>query len=61
MTPEEAINAVTINGAAALELENELGTIRPGKRASVIITQKIPSVAYMPYDYGNNPVYMMIC
>lgn len=61
MTPEEALNAVTINGAAALELENELGTIKPGKRANVIITQKIPSLAYMPYDYGNNPVFMMIC
>ncbi len=61
MTPEEAVNAVTINGAAALELENELGTIRPGKRANIIITQKMPSLAYMPYDYGNNNVYMMIC
>ncbi len=60
MTPEEAINAVTINGAAALELEASHGTIRPGKKANLIITNKIPSLAHIPYDYGNNPVYRMI-
>ena len=56
MTPEEAINAVTINGAAAMELENELGTIEIGKKANLIITKKIPSLAHIPYDFGNNPV-----
>jgi len=60
MTPEEAINAVTINGAAAIELENEMGTIKVGKRAGLIITNKIPSLAYIPYDYGNNPVEKVI-
>lgn len=60
MTPEEAINAVTINGAAAMELEQEAGTIRTGKKANLIITKKIPSLAYIPYDYGNNPVEKMI-
>jgi len=60
MTPEEAINAVTINGAAAMELENELGTIAIGKRANLIITKKIPSLAFIPYDFGNNPVDKMI-
>jgi imidazolonepropionase len=61
MTPEEAINAVTINGAAAMELEHELGTIKAGKRANLIITHKITSLAHIPYDFGNNPVYRMIC
>jgi imidazolonepropionase len=56
MTPEEAIHAVTLNGAAAMELQNELGTIKPGKRANLIITKPMPSLAYIPYDYGNNPV-----
>ncbi len=56
MTPEEAVNAVTINGAAALELENELGSIKNGKKANIIITKKMPSLAYIPYDFGNNPV-----
>jgi imidazolonepropionase len=61
MTPEEAINAVTINGAVAMELENEMGTITPGKRANLIITNKIPSLAHIPYDFGNDPVFRMIC
>jgi len=60
MTPEEAVNAVTINGAAALELEHEVGTIKTGKRANLIITNKIPSLAHIPYDYGNNPVWKMM-
>lgn len=60
MTPEEALNAVTINGAAALELAHELGTIAIGKKANLIITKHIPSLAYIPYDYGNNPVEKMV-
>lgn len=60
MTPEEAVNAVTLNGAAALELENELGTISIGKIANLIITKKIPSLAHIPYDFGNNPVENVI-
>ena len=60
MTPEEAINAVTINGAAAMELEHELGTIKVGKKATLIITKPISSMAYIPYDFGNNPVGRMI-
>jgi len=60
MTPEEAVNAITLNGAAALEKSHELGSIAPGKRANLIITKKIPSLAYIPYDYGNNPVERMV-
>jgi imidazolonepropionase len=60
MTPEEAINAVTLNGAAALELQDEIGTIAEGKRANLIITKQIPSLAYIPYDFGNNTVEKMI-
>ncbi len=56
MTPEEAINAVTINGAAAMELSNELGTIKIGKKANIIITKPIESVASIPYDFGNNSI-----
>src|ERR1700742_1873946 len=44
MTPEEAINAVTINGAAAMELEQEMGTIKVGKKAILILTKPIPSL-----------------
>jgi len=60
MTPEEAINAVTINGAATLELANDIGSITVGKKANLIVTKKMPSVAYIPYDFGNNPVERMI-
>ncbi len=60
MTPEETINAVTINGAAALELTDTMGSIAVGKKANLILTQPAPSVAYIPYDYGNNPVAKMI-
>lgn len=60
MTPEEAINAVTINGAAALEMENEMGTIAKGKKANLIISKEMPSFSHIPYDFGNNPVEKMI-
>jgi len=54
MLPEEAINAATLNGAYAMELEKEVGSITVGKRANLIITQPIPSVAYLPYAFGSN-------
>lgn len=54
MLPEEAINAATINGAHAMELENELGSITVGKKANLIFTRPIPSLAYLPYAFGNN-------
>jgi imidazolonepropionase len=60
MTPEEAINAVTLNGAAALEMSDEVGSIAPGKKANLIVTKHIPSLAYIPYDFGNNPVEKMV-
>jgi imidazolonepropionase len=60
MTPEEAVNAVTINGAAAMELEGELGTIAAGKRANLIVTRPMPALASIPYDYGNNPVERLL-
>lgn len=60
MTPEEAINAVTINGAAALGIQREVGTIKAGKKANLILTKPIPSLAYIPYDYGNNNIARLI-
>lgn len=54
MTPEEAINAVTINTAYALELLESLGSITKGKIANILITKNIPSIAYIPYRYGQN-------
>ncbi len=54
MLPEEAINAATLNGAYAMELGEELGSITPGKRANLIFTKPVPSLAYIPYSFGNN-------
>jgi imidazolonepropionase len=54
MLPEEAINAATINGSYAMELQNEVGSITIGKKANIIFTKAIPSLAFIPYSFGNN-------
>ncbi|RXK62163.1 imidazolonepropionase [Lacibacter luteus] len=54
MLPEEAINAATINGAFAMNLEQEVGSITVGKRANLIFTRSIPSLPYLPYAFGSN-------
>lgn len=54
MLPEEAINAATINGAYAMELQDEVGSITVGKKANLIFTKPIPSLAYLPYSFGSN-------
>jgi imidazolonepropionase len=54
LLPQEAINAATLNGAYAMGLGDELGSITPGKRANLIFTKPIPSVAYLPYAFGSN-------
>lgn len=54
MLPEEAINAATINGAYAMEVEKELGSITVGKKANLIFTKPIPSLAYLPYSFSHN-------
>jgi imidazolonepropionase len=51
LTPEEAINAATINGAFAMEVANEVGSITIGKKANLIFTKPIPSLAY---SFGEN-------
>jgi imidazolonepropionase len=54
MLPEEAINAATMNGAYAMELQDEVGSITIGKKANLIFTKPIPSLAYLPYSFGTN-------
>ncbi len=54
MLPEEAINSATINGAYAMGLENEVGSIQVGKKANLIFLKPIPSVAFIPYSFGTN-------
>ena len=60
MLPEEAINAVTINGAYAMGLQQELGSIAVGKKANLFITREIPSIEYMPYAFGSNKAESVI-
>lgn len=60
LTPEEALNATTINGAYAMEVNDEVGSITVGKKANLIITKKIPSLAYMAYSFGENCVERVI-
>ncbi|MDX1462775.1 MAG: imidazolonepropionase [Marinirhabdus sp.] len=60
LTPEEAINAATINGAYAMGLSDSHGSITRGKQANVMITRKIPSYAFIPYDFGNNNIETVI-
>jgi len=54
MTPEEAINAATINGAYAIGLQNEVGSITKGKKANLIITKEIPNYYQIPYCFATN-------
>lgn len=56
MTPEEAINAATINGAYAMDLSDKVGSITKGKLANLIITKEIPSYTYIPYAFGSDPI-----
>ncbi len=60
MTPEEAINASTINTAYTLGLSETHGTITLGKVANLFITHAIPSLASIPYSFGSNPVEIVI-
>ena len=60
MLPEESINAITTNGAYAMHLSKELGSITPEKIANVIITKPMESLAYLPYSFGENMISQVI-
>jgi imidazolonepropionase len=56
MTPEEAINAATLNAAYALNLSKKIGSISKGKLANFMITKPIKSYNFLPYSFGNNSI-----
>jgi imidazolonepropionase len=56
MTPEEAINAATLNGAYAMGLESKVGSITKGKLANLILTKSINSYGFLPYSFGTNHI-----
>ena len=60
MTPEEAINAATINGAFAMNISEDYGSICVGKKASLIVTKDLTSYRQIPYYFGNNPIYKVM-
>ena len=60
MTPEEAINAATLNTAAALGLQDTHGSITRGKIANVLVTKPIPSLAFIPYSVGSQLIDKVI-
>lgn len=60
MTPEEAINAATINGAFAMDLSKTHGSITIGKKANLIITKTLNSIYEIPYAFGSNMIYTVI-
>ncbi len=57
MLPEEIFNAATINAAHAMEVADTHGVIRAGAPADFFLTEKIPSLAFIPYHYGQSPVW----
>jgi len=60
MTPEEAINAATINSAYAMDLSKTHGSIAIGKLANVFITKEIPGYGFIPYSFGSNLIETVI-
>jgi imidazolonepropionase len=60
LTPEQAINAATINSAYAMGISNKLGSIEIGKKANVFITKEMNSYAFLPYSFGSNLIETVI-
>jgi imidazolonepropionase len=60
MTPEEAINAATINGAYAMGISDTHGSITRGKKANIIITKPLTSYNQLPYAFGSNLIDQVI-
>ena len=60
LSPEEALSALTLNGAAALGLSADRGAISVGRRADIVISKRVPSLAYLPYSFGEELVESVI-
>jgi imidazolonepropionase len=60
LTPNEAFNAATINGAASLELQEQVGSITKDKVANLLITKELPSLGYIAYNFGHNHIEKVI-
>ena len=60
LTPETVLNAATVNGAFAMGVASEYGSIIPGKKASLFITKKIPSYEFVPYSFTSQLIENII-
>jgi imidazolonepropionase len=60
MTPEEALNAATLNGAYAMNISETHGSITKGKKANLIITENMTSYRQIPYHFGNSPIHKVM-
>lgn len=60
MLPVEALNACTINGAYAMNLSEQFGSITRGKKANLMITKQVPTIEFLPYYYGSNKIDKII-
>ena len=56
MTPTEALNAATINGAYALELQDVCGSITRGKKANIIMTKPAADLSVIPYSFAEDMI-----
>jgi imidazolonepropionase len=60
LSPEEALNALTVNASFAMGMESQQGAIFKGYSGKIIVTEKAPSLAYFPYAFGENHLHQMI-
>jgi imidazolonepropionase len=60
MTPEEAVNAATLNGACAMDLSHDYGSVTVGKVANLFITKPMPSYEYFAYAFTSPLVQTVI-
>ncbi len=60
LTPEQALNALTVNSAFAMGLEATHGALFKGYRGKIIVTNKVPSLAYLPYAFGTNHIHQIL-
>lgn len=56
LLPEEVINAATLNAAAAMDVSADFGSIEAKKKANIVLTRPLPSLAYLPYAFGEKKI-----
>lgn len=60
LLPAEALVAMTLNGAAALDMSDRVGSIEVGKRADLLITERMESLDRLPYYHARDQILTVI-